>query len=446
MSGVNELQSARSAQDSKTRETGHDGRISSDAAPRVSNSVLTEDKLAARSDTGVQRRSPALRRLIWPILIFVLIAAGAVAGYGLLVRPLEVRTATVQQDVPVEVYGLGSVEARVLSKVGFEVPGTIQHLQADQGDRVGPNAALARLDARQQEARVQQAEAAITQAKAALAEAEAAVAKADVVLGQAQRTHDRKKELVRGRIVSDQAAEEAQAAVDIAEAERSQSVSRLGVARANLAQAEATLTRERTVLAQHTLQAPFPALIVKRHLEQGAPARAADPVFTLIDPDTVWIRIYVDEALSGRLEVGQPATVKLRSVPGRSFQGVIARIGIENDRIGEERMVEITCHDCPRDFHLGEQAEAVITTARLEKALLVPHAAFENPDAKSGFIWTIEDGRLQRRRVDFGHRTLDGRIEIPNGALPDGAAVVVERYPRLRAGRAAIAVPSGSST
>lgn len=424
------------------REDADDGRRA--PASRPSNlSPAGPQARATGPGSREQGRGSLRRRLALAGIGIAVAASAAAAAYLLLARPLQVQVAVPQRAVPIEVYGLGSVEARVLSKVGFEVAGTVQQLHADQGDRVGEGAVLARLDARQQDARVAQAQAAVAQAKASLAEAEDAVAKADVVLAQAQRTSERKQQLVRGSIVSDQAAEDAKAAVDIAAAERSQAASRIRVARANLEQAEATLGRERTVLSQHTLFSPFPALVVTRHLELGAPARSADPVFTLVDPETVWVRVYVDEALSGRLQVGQAAVIKLRSLPERRFSGRIARIGVENDRIGEERRVEIACQDCPADFHLGEQAEAVMTTAELDQALLVPFAAFEEADARGGAVWTVEDERLQRRRVPFGHRTLDGRMEIPDGALPEGAAVVVERSPGLRVGRAAVPIAAG---
>lgn len=410
------------------------------AAPLVQPRPVPQGR--AGGERGTARRRPA-RRLTVALALAALAAAGLAAGYRLLLRPVEVTLAVPSRDVPVEVYGLGSVEARVVSAVGFELSGTIRALHADQGDRVAAGAPLAGLDTSQQEARVAQAGAGVTQARAALEEAEAALGKADVLLAQAQRTSARRQELARGRIVSDQAAEDALTAVETAAAERAQAVSRIHVAQANLAQAEATLARERTLLAQHSLAAPFAAIVVTRHRELGAPARAADPIFDLVDPETVWVRAYVDEALSGRLALGQPARIGLRSLPGRSFRGEVARIGIENDRVGEERRIEIACRDCPTDFHLGEQAEAVVTTARLPEALMVPHAAFEEADARGGVVWTVEDGRLQRRRIAFGHRTLDGRIEVPPGALPLGAQVVAERRPGLRVGREATSRPPG---
>lgn len=373
----------------------------------------------------------------------LVVAVAVIAGLYLLVgRPLPVTIAGPERDVAIEVYGLGSVEGRHVAAIGFEVAGTLRALHADQGDRVAAGTVLAELDSRLAEARVAQARAGVAQARAALDEAEASLGKAEVGLAQARRTSARRQELARTRAVSEQAAEEAQTAVETAEADRAQAASRIRVAQANLEQAEATLVHERTLLDQHALAAPFAALVVTRQRELGAPVRAADPVFELVDPTTVWLRVYVDEALSGRLALGQPAAIRLRSLPGAKFHGMVARIGIENDRIGEERRVELTCGDCPPDFHLGEQAEAVITTTHLATALMLPFAAFEEVDARGGVAWTIEDGRLRRRRITFGHRTLDGRVEVPAAALPAEAKVVAERRPGLREGREAVAVPA----
>jgi HlyD family secretion protein len=93
----------------------------------------------------------------------------------------------------------------------------------------------------------------------------------------------------------------------------------------------------------------------------------------------------------------------------------------------------------PADFHLREQAEALITTARLEHALLVPQTAVEKFDGTSGMVWTVEDGRLVRREARFGRRTLDGRLEIAGG-LPGDAQVVADQPFGLREGRRATPV------
>ncbi len=85
---------------------------------------------------------------------------------------------------------------------------------------------------------------------------------------------------------------------------------------------------------------------------------------------------------------------------------------------------------------LGEQAEFWITTAELSDAVLIPEAAVLGYDGRSGRIWTVENGRLQRRRVGFRHRTEDARLEI-TGGLEKGARVVTRIEPGMEVGRGA---------
>ena len=117
------------------------------------------------------------------------------------------------------------------------------------------------------------------------------------------------------------------------------------------------------------------------------------------------------------------------------FKGKVTRVGLESDRVNEERRVYVSCEECPLEFFLGEQAEVFITTALIDQALMVPETAVAQFDGASGFIWTTENGRLQRRTVRFGHRSLDGRIEIAGG-LPAGVQTPSAVLPEFRDGRA----------
>ena len=72
-------------------------------------------------------------------LFSYVVAPVALAGLAYAVvslRPLEVKVAPVVETVPVRVFGLGTVEARVLSRIGFEVGAAITELNADHGDAV----------------------------------------------------------------------------------------------------------------------------------------------------------------------------------------------------------------------------------------------------------------------------------------------------------------------
>ena len=113
----------------------------------------------------------------------------------------------------------------------------------------------------------------------------------------------------------------------------------------------------------------------------------------------------------------------------------MARIDIESDRVSEERRVYVKCEQCPATFHLGEQAEVYIVTAKLDSAILVPESDVRKFDGTTGEVWTVENGILARRLLTFGHRTEDSRLEV-TGGLPDGASVALGLPATAREGRA----------
>jgi HlyD family secretion protein len=208
------------------------------------------------------------------------------------------------------------------------------------------------------------------------------------------------------------------------------------VVKAQLTDARAAHDYEMTLLAHHTLLAPFDAVIVERLSELGTVIKPGDPIFTLVARETVWARAFIDESRAGYIEVGQPAEVHLRSLPRQTFKARVERIGIESDRVSEERRVYVKCEQCPPSFHLGEQAEVLITVAKLDKARLVPEIAVQGFDGAKGTVWIVENGRLKRRTLPFRHRTEDARLEVADGAA-DQIQIVSEIGSGFREGRPA---------
>jgi HlyD family secretion protein len=274
----------------------------------------------------------------------------------------------------------------------------------------------------------------VTQAKAAVEQAQSAVDKAEVVLKQKIEVNQRRQQLVQRGIVSQETAADTEASANIARADLKQAQSAVSVARANSEQAAAGLTLEQARLAKYDLYAPFDGIILARHKDLGSALNANEPVFTLVDPATIWALAYIDEARAGQIKIGQPATVKRRSMPGVTMKAKVVRIDIESDRVNEERRVYVRCEGDPLTFHVGEQAEVVITVAALPQARLVKLTSLSQLKGQEATAWTVEDGRLQQRNVTLGHRTLDGRVEIVSG-VPDGVEVVDGPAAGLRVGR-----------
>ncbi|WP_137177583.1 efflux RND transporter periplasmic adaptor subunit [Roseomonas sp. AR75] len=377
-------------------------------------------------------------RLRLVLAVTALLAAGAGGGWWYATqRPLPVPVAAVAEDVPVTVFGLGAVEARVLSRVGFEVPGRLVAVLADHGDQVRAGAPLARLDPESQEARVAKAEAAVLSADAAAERAEAQRERAEAILAQRQSTARRRRELAARGAGSAEAAELAETEALAAQADLAVNRADAALARGAQAESRATLRAEQTALAKHTLTAPFDAVVIARTREPGAALNAGEAVFTLVAPDSIWALAYVDEGRAGDLALGQPAMVTLRSRPGSAVRAQVVRIGLEADRATEERRVHVRCLSCPAMPVIGEQAEVVIETGRLPRARLIPESAVHGFDGAGGEVWTVEDGRLARRSVRFAARLMDGRVALTAEGLPEAIPVAVQVGPGFAEARPA---------
>jgi HlyD family secretion protein len=375
---------------------------------------------------------------------FVLGGAGvvAVAAAGLFwvsLREIAVQTVAPQSNVEVRVFGIGTVEAQVVSKVGFQLAGKIVAVSADQGDVVKAGAVLAKLDDDAQRAKVLKSEAALQQAAANLLRVQSQRDRADVAFQQKKNVNARRQSLVGRGAVSQEAAEDAQAAEDIARSDLKVVEADVAVARVLQDDAAAQHRIDTVLLAQHELRAPFDARVIARHKELGGVANAGEAVFTLIEPGSIWVRAYVDEALAGGLALGQTAHVRLRSESDNLVEAEVVRIDQENDRVTEERRIYVRCRACNPQHqlrYLGEQAEVEVVKKTIPQGRFLPLKFVEGYDGRSGTVWLIENGRLARRKLQFGERLLDGRVQVL-ADLPQDVAIVADNGPGLRVGRAA---------
>lgn len=376
-----------------------------------------------------------------PVLVALAVLAAGLAGFwywSARVRALAVPVASVQTNVAEQVFGLGTVGAHIESDVGFKVSGVLVAVDADEGDHVRAGQVLARLDARDIEAQLAVTKAGVAQAEANVTKAEADVASAAATLANATAISTRDSRLIKSGLVSIEQADTDEAAVRIAAANLVSARSGVVLAKAQLRSAKATRMVSEATLADYTLYAPYDAWVVSRNLNLGSAVNPGQSVFTLVAPKEIWILGYVDERLAGRLAVGQPAEIILRSEPGKRYPGHVARIEIQSDPVNEERLVDVAFDHIPANIHLAEQAEVLITTGVLPKAAVVPPTMISDLKDGKGTVWIIEKGHLARRRVSLGPELLDGRFPILAG-LPSAVQVVAAPISGLRVGRDAIA-------
>jgi HlyD family secretion protein len=394
-------------------------------------------------DQGLARKVQVLmrdRRLLAAAALLILIIAVAAGLWRVLLRPITVQVAPVATNVAEQVFGLGTIGADVQSTVGFRVAGVLNEIDVNEGDHVTTGQVLARLEALDVAAQVEQARAAVLQAQAAIDKGEADITLAAANLANAQAMAARRETLVKHGVATVEETQIQETAEKVAVANLRIANVEVETARAGLAAAQAQQRFAEATLANYTLRAPYDGWVLARSRNLGDAVISGQAVFTLAEPSTIWVVGYVDERLAGRLKVGQPVEIALRSEAGRRFPGHVARIEIQSDAVNQERLVDVVFDRLPPDIHLAEQAEVYITTSVLERAVLVPQVAVTDATGDPGTgargtVWTVENGRLAQRQLSFGPQLLDGRLPVLSG-LPEGASIVLPQS-GLRVGRAA---------
>jgi HlyD family secretion protein len=243
----------------------------------------------------------------------------------------------------------GNVDIRQV-QLAFNDSERITALLVQEGDHVKPGQLLATLDTQRFAASVADAKAKVAAQRQIVAKLEAGnrpqevrKAKADMEaakadLENAQLTYGRVTDLVTQNVDSQQRADDARAALDMARArlnaaKQTYDLMVLGPRQEDIAAAKAILQayEAELVLAQQNLAdaklyAPTNGIIEDRILEPGDMASPQKPVFTLALNDPVWVRAYIPETDLGKLHLGMKATVTTDSFPGKQYDGWIGFI------------------------------------------------------------------------------------------------------------------------
>jgi HlyD family secretion protein len=351
--------------------------------------------------------------MIWPIVIL----AAAVLLRVTLFAPPKVKVVHVERrDLTAQVYGNGTVEAKVVVGVSSKITGKIIELYADQGDRVKSGRLLARLendDFIQQE---RQSEAGMKRATANLDVERANLRKAHANLVLAKKNAQRFKALAEKNLVSKLEAEQYDNTCQVAREEVARCTAALESARMEQAANRSSFGFARSKVADTFIYAPQDGVIITRDLEKGATVTPGVSIFTLADPRTVWVKANVDESQLKGVAVGKRAMITLRSSANEQFPGQVARMGRESDRVTEELEVDVAFTPQLRTFRLGEQSDVYIVTESKKGVPSIPSASLVTKEKKRG-VWIVENGRLKFKAVTVGIEDRRNFTEITAGLV-----------------------------
>ncbi len=259
-------------------------------------------------------------------LVLLLAVAGGAAWWWLVYRPR-------QQDPRLVLSG--SIEANTV-EVGSLLGGRVQTVYAKEGDTVRAGQPLVTFEPDLRDLEIDQQRATVTQALADLAKVRKGPRDEDLKQARinwesAETDRKRYEALLKAGAISQRDYDATQ--VKAANAYETWLAARRGGRPEDVAAAQAAVAQAQQRLAylerQHrelVVTAPSTGVVETFDLRPGDLVAANQPVATLLEPDQIWVRVYVPEPQLGRVKIGQPAAIHVDTFPHRTFPGRVVEI------------------------------------------------------------------------------------------------------------------------
>ncbi|MBO9406674.1 efflux RND transporter periplasmic adaptor subunit [Shimia sp. R9_1] len=276
------------------------------------------------------------------LLAVFLILAAAIGGYFYY-----------ETQGPAALVVQGEVEATRIDLAG-KVSGRVAEVNADFGDRVVAGDVLVVLNSPQLEASLASAQAAqrvavanrdlIFATRPETIDARAAEferAKADLVL--AEKVYERIRQLTEHSTASIQRLDEASNTLSAAKqnvlateanlrlAQNGNSVEQKAAAEAQVLQADASVSRTKTDIAELTIYAPINGQVTARLAEPGELFSSGAILMSIVDIDNAWFTFNLREDLLNGLTVGQELDVQIPALNNRVIPAKVTAVNAEGN-------------------------------------------------------------------------------------------------------------------
>jgi HlyD family secretion protein len=358
-------------------------------------------------------------------------------------QPVYVTEIVHKGNLTLTVLANGTLQPTRAVNIGSELSGTVKRVLVDVNDKVKTGQVLVELDTSKLSDQVLRSRAALA---AALAQQElntATVKEAQAGLARFQEV----SRLSGGKVPSATELDAARANVDRAVAAETS-------ARANVAEARATVSTDETNLSKGSIRSPIDGVVLTRTVDPGNAVAASLQAVTLFsiaeDIAKLRLEVSVDEADVGSVQVDQKASFTVSAYPARRYPAKTTRVAYGSTKT--DNVVTYTTNLAVDNSDLslrpGMTAAATIISTERTGVLLVPNTALrfspslDKPgEAAAGMSPAASGGvvsKLVPRMPRGGGRKSAGGSGIAAKQvwiLKDGQAVAVPVTPGISDGR-----------
>lgn len=314
--------------------------------------------------------------------------------------PVAATEATIVEWTPA-LAAVGSLRAVNGVQIANEVPGVVEEVLFESGQKVEQGQLLVRLDAATDEAALN-------------------TLRADAQLAASE--FRRISELLTKRAVS-------QAEFD--------------AAKAHMESAAARVTEQAAQLEKKSLRSPFTGIVGLRQVDLGEYLPAGSPVVEINMLDPIYVEYTVSEKELAKIAVDHKVEMTVAAVPEQVFTGVVSAINTSVNPETRTVRVRATIANPDHTLKPGMFASVRTLSPNDRELVTVPQTAISY-NTYGNFVYVLakndQGGLVTERRSVVTGEIRDGAVEIIDG-LNNGEQLVKTGLLRLRAGQPVAVVP-----
>lgn len=291
---------------------------------------------------------------------------------------------------------VGTISSPRMVTIRSEIAAPVEEILFQEGAEAKKGQLLVKLDAAKVRADVRNLEQRIHQLK--------------IRLAHQKRNLERNRPLVKDKLVS-------QMKYDDLETE-------IALAQAALAQAQADMSRQKEMLGDTEIRAPFDGVVGSKNLSVGDYLKAGEPVVRVVSLNPLEMAFSVPERFKAGIFKGQKVRIFTVAYPGREFIGKISFISPVVDSQTRSFKVKSQVDNSQHLLNPGMFGRLKVTVDVRENAVCAPWSSIIQTE-KETYIFLIEDDKAKKVPVTLG-KVESSWAEIVSPALKAGSEVILE--------------------
>jgi len=188
------------------------------------------------------------------------------------------------------------------------------------------------------------------------------------------------------------------------------------------------------------IRAPISGEIVQRHITPGSRIEAGAPLFTIVDPSTVWLRVNVPAGRASSVTRSSAAGFEIEGSDRRYEAAAVVSVGSVIDSASRSLPIIYQVPNQRGEIKIGQNARVQIQTGQRLSGVLIPVSAVLDEDGRPVAYVQPDGETFERRELVLGGRQAD-RVLVVSG-IRAGERVVTGAAYQVRLASLSTSVPA----